>query len=333
MAYYPIIDIDKYIWGIDVSQYQDNPGTLKKPDLKKAQDLGCRFVVIRSSYGVVKDRLYEHFAEQAQLIKMPMALYHYMDYYSHTSKGLTSTAWGQAQGEFLKSIVKINPVRSFVDVESSSVAQNISLVWGTAMTIMDNIFARVDPVCGAMGIYASTGWLPKFFDYQKWRECFAANYNPVSETYIRNKVREAKFANLLIWQATSSGDIDGDFTADGYEMGMETNSLDIDVFMKDEGAFKVFFKVSDVPQVSDPVIDIPDIEPGEPMIEKKKAIAPVRVRTATKVPTLFSFTHETLTIGEEVEILERVVSGKYTWVRIGYHQWCCEKEGDRVYLQ
>lgn len=59
----------------------------------------------------------------------------------------------------------------------------------------------------------------------------------------------------------------------------------------------------------------------------------LRIRTSSKAPTLFSIVQDKLAEGIDVEILERVVSGNYTWVRIGYRQWVCEREGGTTYLE
>ncbi|MEL7589766.1 MAG: peptidoglycan DD-metalloendopeptidase family protein [Anaerolineaceae bacterium] len=234
---------DGRIEGIDISQFQDDYYTAKKPDLKQAAANGAKFYYMRSSYGQVEDRMFRHFLEQGRGV-MDQAAYHYMDYYSYSSLGYNSTKWGVIQGEKIISLLKGNPMPIFIDVESASpsYAPNISKVWGTAMTILDNILKTVDDHFGvATGIYASTGWLKKFYGYHKWRPLWAANYNKVGPEVVRKLVADAGFTDLLIWQYASHGDIDGDGTGDGRDLGFESNGLDLNLWMQSKERYDEFF--------------------------------------------------------------------------------------------
>jgi hypothetical protein len=343
-----LLSQDGRIEGIDISQFQDDYATVKKPDLRLAAANGARFYYMRTSYGRVEDRMFRYFLEQGRGL-MDQAAYHYMDYYSHPSLGYNSTKWGVIQGEKIISLLKNDHMPIFIDVESASpaYAPNISTVWGTAMTILDNILKVVDDHFGtATGIYASTGWLGKFYPYHRWRPLAAANYNPTTPESIRRIVKNAGWTDLVIWQYASHGDINGDGIPDGKLMGMETAALDLDLWMQDQARYDEFFR-KDSPVVTDPAdgeeapIDKPDDEvleqkPNMKSVEIKKVKqgrGGLRVRTSVKAPTLFSLVQDKLVEGTEVEILERVVSGNYTWVRIGYRQWVCEREGVTVYLE
>ncbi len=337
---------DGKIEGIDISQFQDNYSTAKKPDLKMAAANGARFYYMRTSYGRVEDRMFRYFLEQGRGL-MDQAAYHYLDYYSHPSLGYTSTKWGIIQGEKIISLLKEDPMPIFIDVESASpaYAPNISTVWGTAMTILDNILKVVDDHFGtATGIYASTGWLGKFYSYHKWRPLAASNYNPTTPESIRKIVKSAGWTDLVIWQYASHGDINGDGTPDGRLMGMEITALDLDLWMGDQARYDEFFRRTNAVVTDEDapiVIEKPDDEvqeqkPNMKSVEIKKVKqgrGGLRVRTSSKAPTLFSIVQDKLAEGTEVEILERVQSGQYTWVRIGYRQWVCEREGETVYLE
>jgi len=335
-------------FGIDVSQFNDYANTSKKPDLKAAAKAGAEFGIYRSSYGRVEDPLFKHYFDTGAGSLLP-AMYHYEDYYSHTCLNLNSTQWGIQQGKFVYSLWKDRKCPIFIDVESASasIARNISLEWNTAMTILDNILKTLDDLTGSYtGIYASTGWLNKFYVYQRTRPLFAANYNkytpdgsPMSVEYILKLVKGMGYTDPCIFQYRSDGDIDADGDSDARMMGMENTSLDLNVWIGTEERYREFFGVKNVPTSETPVvIDTP--KPAEPSQSKAfevKHVKPgitLKVRTSKSTPTLLSVVApERITAGEEVTILERRVSGKYTWVRIGWRQWICEEEDGVAYLE
>lgn len=316
--------------GFDASQYQDKPDTTIKPDVQKAAALGCDFIVMRSSYGVTKDPLYDYFYQSSKGL-MDQADYHYLDYYGHAWRNLKPAYWGEMQAEKIYELANGLPV--FMDIESAgSYAPKIYEVWPTAVTIFDAAIARLDKLTNrATGFYFSTGMLNSFYAYHKWRPLFVANYNPVTPDYIRSIVKKAGWTDLLIWQYQSNGDIDGDGKGDGIRMGMETSALDLDIWMASEERYKQFFGQLPAPEDKPEVIEVPEEED----VAEVKVVAPgrsgLRIRTMPSTSVFSSWIWK-LNEGEKVEILERVVSGDMTWVRIGYRQWVCERQGDVEYL-
>lgn len=232
------------IEGIDVSQYQDYFNTAIKPDLQKAVNNGAKFCIIRGSYGVTQDVLYQHFLQTS----LPIGYYHYMDYYSYPNYGVTPAEWGKRQGKKIIELLNGRDIPVFIDVESASVATNIANVWGTAMTILDNILSTVDTLGRVTGIYASTGWLKKFYSYHKFRPLWAANFNKTTPENIRKIVSDAGWSDLVIWQYGSHGDINGDGISDGKLMGMESDGLDLNLWMKTVSDFNEFFRQKTVVQ-------------------------------------------------------------------------------------
>jgi GH25 family lysozyme M1 (1,4-beta-N-acetylmuramidase) len=244
---------DYLLRGIDVSQFNDIPNA-KLPDVKKAVDLGVKFIIYRSGYGQVQDKLFTHFKDSTKGI-CDRAVYHYLDYYSHTSLGINSSQWGIKQAEFIWKLIKDDPVPVFIDIEKASIAASIETVWGTVVTILDNLLLKLDTLSGkTTGIYCSAGLLPKFHTYHKQRPLFVANYNPVSVERLKKIVADAGWTNLLIWQYASNGDVDGDGLGDGIRYGMEYKYLDLDIWLADPLKYKEFFGVK--PTVEDVPLEL-----------------------------------------------------------------------------
>lgn len=352
-----IVDLKNRIWGVDVSHWQDYSDTVKLPDLKLLKDAGCRFVIARSLDGYTEngkpriDRLFWHYVEEALKNGMAVANYAYLNYYSHKYLGINSTKWGEMQGNVVADIIRKQWMRTFIDAEKSPLVDGkIELVWNTVITIADNMIKKIDDASGtATGWYLPTGWLKEYLpNYHKMRPLLAANYNNVSEDYVKRVVREAGCIDLKIVQVNSLGDINGDLIPDGRKLGFENPNVDIDLFPGSESEFnEFFFKKEQQPEEPPVVIDIPDDEvqenPNMVTVEKKTVVLTVRVRLSKNAPTLIGniisgvINTERLTPGEVVHVLQRVVSGRYTWVQIGWRQWCCEKEvvngNDVIYLE
>jgi len=304
------------IKGIDVSQYNGTYTDTKLPQVSKFKDMGGRFIIIRSSYGRVADRAYPFFVKASKGV-LDIALYHYMDYYSHTSLGITSSQWGIKQAEKIWELNRENNYPVFIDVESASVATNIANVWPTAMTILDNILQRYDELSGkTTGIYASTGWLPKFYDYHRSRPLFAANYNPLAPDQIRSIVSKSGFTNLLIWQYSSTGNA-------GF-----SSPCDMNAWMQDEDCYRQFFS-------SSPVVMNPNPEPEpEPVKTRLVDIKTVQVGTLNirrGAGTNFGIVG-TLVRGNVVECLEYKTVNGNTWARVGQSQWVAAVYNGQNYI-
>ena len=337
-----IVNLKNRIWGVDVSHWQDYADTEKKPDLKMLKDAGCRFVIARSLDGYTEngkpriDRLFWYYIEEALKNGMAIANYAYLNYYSHPYLKINSTQWGEMQGNVVADIIRQQWMRTFIDAEKSPLVDGkIELVWNTVLTIADNMIKKIDDATGeATGWYLPTGWLRDYLPpYHKMRPLLAANYNNVTEDYVKGIVKAAGCTDLKIIQVNSLGDINGDKIPDGRKLGFENPNVDIDVFVGSEEDFNnFFFRAEQQPKQPPIVIEIPDDEvkenPNMVMIEKKTVkINGLRIRTSKTAPTLLSMVApDKLNAGDEVYVLHRVVSGKYTWIQIGFRQWCCERE-------
>lgn len=322
------MDLYSRIWGIDVSQYNGNFTASRLPALNKFTALGGRFIIIRSSYGVVTDKAFPYFLQAAKDAGLNIALYHYMDYYSHTAKGITSSQWGIQQAEKIWELNKTFNFPVFIDVESASIAPNISTVWPTAMTILDNIFRRYDALSGkTAGLYASTGWLIKFYDYQKSRPLFAANYNPHTPDEIQSIVKNTGFTNLVAWQYASHGDINGDGVGDGVRMGMDNPSCDLNIWMRDAAHYQSFFG-----GVTPPVVVEPEPEPiqNTRLVDVKTVqIGTLNIRRGAG--TSYGVAG-TLLRGNVVECLEYKLVNGNTWARVGQAQWIAANYNGQNYI-
>ena len=251
---------DFILRGIDVSQFNDIPNN-KLPDVKKAVDLGCKFIIYRSGYGQVRDLCFPHFDTTSKRIA-DRAIYHYLDYYSHTSLGISSSAWGKRQAAFIWKLIKDDPKPVFIDVEKASIAPKVEEVWGTVVTILDNLLYDLDNLSGKKtGIYCSTGLLPKFYAYHKNRPLFVANYNPITVEKLRSLVKNAGWTDLLIWQYASNGDVNGDGIGDGIKYGMEYKYLDLDVWLADTGRYIEIF--GSKPTSEDEPIVVPELSDSQ----------------------------------------------------------------------
>lgn len=261
-----ILNLKDRIWGVDVSKWQDDATTTKKPNLKMLADAGCKFVIARSTDGYVSkgkptiDPLFHYFIEESLKYGMLVANYPYMNYWSHVANGMNSTQWGILQGQTVVEAIKpYGFIRTFMDLESSRFAPTkIEVVWGTAITIMDNEIKVIDDATGIdTGIYGSTGRLNMYHPYHRTRPLFAANYNPVSEEYINRIVLQGGWKNLLVIQANSTGDINNDSIPDGLRLGMENKAVDIDLWTADDQKFVEFFTGKTAQPTPPPVVTEP----------------------------------------------------------------------------
>ncbi len=351
-----IVDLKNRIWGLDVSHWQDYADTPQLPDLKKAKEMGCRFIIARSLDGNLEngkphiDRLFWYFMEETYKNGMFFAQYPYLNYLSHTYLGLNSTQWGIVQGKVVAEIVKAHPMPVFVDGETAPGGPKIETMWGTAMTIYDNMHQEIDDANGrATGEYWPTGWLTRPGEYRRWRPLLAANYNAVSEAYVRGVVASAGWNDLVMIQVSSLGDINGDLVPDGRELGFENPRVDVDVCVKTEAELYEFFgaKAPEEPEEPPVVIDYPDDEVKNMVTLEKKVVVVdgLRVRMSQNAPSLIGKVlsglifdeYKYIPRGQEVMVHQRVVSGPYTWIKVGWNQWICEKEvvggKEKVYVE
>lgn len=70
------------VWGVDISKWQDAPGTLWEPDLQKLVDAGMKFCFVRASYGKNKDIDFDYNWHEAKRVGLLRGAYHYIDWYS-----------------------------------------------------------------------------------------------------------------------------------------------------------------------------------------------------------------------------------------------------------
>lgn len=200
------------------------------------------FAIPRSSFGQVVDSKYKEIDGEIVKYNFDEAIYHYLDYYSHTSVGINSTQWGIRQGQ----IINANNPRKlpvFIDIENSSNQATVIKKWGTVVTILDNILYQVDQYNGMTnGIYASLGLLNSFYGYHKHRPLWVAWYSDKTIEQVLEAVTKTGFTNPYIWQALSNGDMDGTGKGNGLDVGTSYKTLDLNYWLRSEEDYLSFFR-------------------------------------------------------------------------------------------
>jgi GH25 family lysozyme M1 (1,4-beta-N-acetylmuramidase) len=244
----PMIFKDYPIRGIDISQYNDKPDTVKLPDLEKAKAQGISFVSPRVGYGVVSDPVFSHYWKQAKelgIIRMP---YFYLDYYSFKYLKISEEQWGVKQANFAWKILQSDPGECplMLDVEESvnygwkfAPENNLSL-----NKISRNFLTQYDRLSGGKaGIYTSLGYLHWLNDWHRDRPLWMARYNElVTPEKCKADARKIWKVDPIIWQYASHGDVDKDGYGEGYDFGMENPRLDLNIWIDTIEAWAQFSK-------------------------------------------------------------------------------------------
>jgi hypothetical protein len=108
------------------------------------------------------------------------------------------------------------------------------------------------------GIYTSVGWLPWFYSWFKNRPLWVAWYNDTkTPKQVQALVTTYKWTGtLLMWQYASDGDLDDNGTSDGYSMGSQIKTLDLNWFLAPEPVYNALFNAN-VVVVEPPIVITP----------------------------------------------------------------------------
>ena len=236
------------IKGFDVSQWNDNQETVYVPDFDALIARGFKFVGIRTSYGIVKDKDFDAFWGEAKgkLIRVP---YHFLYYYCYVQLKISPAEWGRRQARFVWSLLKDDPgeasklckkykrVILLLDVENSGCAAAITEDnKSTVGVIINAFFPEFDTLSNSTsGIYTNQGYLFVFGASHKTRPLWFSWYNrKVTIERIREVLAAWHYTGeFIILQYTSDGDIDDDGISDARALGMESSSLDLNVWLGD----------------------------------------------------------------------------------------------------
>jgi GH25 family lysozyme M1 (1,4-beta-N-acetylmuramidase) len=316
---------------VDVSYHQDDYDTTYVPVLDHLLAIGFMGIMVRVGWGLVIDRMFKTFWKAAKLIGLKRGGYWYLDYYSHKGK-MNAEEWGAEQAEQCYEALKGDPgeMRLALDCEEFGGAWRISyLNRGDYQAVMRGFLKRWKELTGSYPIiYCSPGFIWVFEAWVKELDLWVAIYNrniskERSVEYAREKGWKGR---ILFWQYTSDGDVDDNGTADGLEMGMETKTLDLDVWL---GTLEEFSKYCGTtpPVVTPPVEDEPVPEDtGEwqtKVIRFMKVKSPdgLNIRAEGRYGSSWQAWMPNETI---VPLLETVKRSGEIWHRIGYNQWCAE---------
>jgi GH25 family lysozyme M1 (1,4-beta-N-acetylmuramidase) len=323
------IVFDQYpLRGIDVSVYNDNPNTPQGLDFQKAKDAGVKFVLIRSSYGIVTDgEFIESWASAKGLF--PRGPYHYMDYYSHLIKGISDLIWGQQQAEKVYSLVKDDNDNTitWLDIEKASMAPKIEDVIDRVRRIASAFLARMDQLNGKLnGLYLSLSYLKFFLGFKNrplWLALYNEDYTP--ESAIAAARAMGWTGPIYIWQYASDGDTGTDGIGDGIRLGMEAMALDLNIWLGTEQEFNDFWKVTVTPP---PV----PTEPKTRVVPMGKTL--VNGQSLRKAPNTSATIVDKLIAGREVELLgfAKDALGN-TWYRLGPDLWAAKTYGGTRFIE
>ena len=320
---------------IDVSRYQDKVDTPYKPTFEKVAKAGFLGVAIRVGYGLVLDTLFRWFWKVAKGI-LHRKPYWYLDYYSHRGTSTTDTEWGIEQAHVCYEALKddFGEMPLALDCEDSKYGGSITLLNKggynkIAKAFRDEWFKLTGRICE---IYCSPGFMWVFEDWAKDCDLWLAWYNRwMTKAYIFAEIiKHGWRGTIRMWQYTNDGDINDDGTPDGLQLGMETNALDLNVFVpfRDENAMEEFslYCGSTPPPVTPPGEDEPTVPYptyGSTKIIELKTVKCSSGLNIRKSPNVIPTNIVGYLAGgqKDVEILEVINSGQNIWARVGQAQF------------
>jgi len=233
---------------IDVSKWQDDYYTPYKPTLNKVAAEGFMGVIARVGYGLIKDRMFDHFVAEAKRNNLVYGGYWFLDYYSHKDTGMTASEWGIEQAyqcyDFMKADMTMLPLA--LDCEQATSAGKIDYSVQKEYNECARGFA--DTWFKLSGkrvmLYCSPGFFWVFYSWAKSLDMWIAWYNRwVTEAQVEQKARDKGFTGVIrMWQYASDGDINDDGVADGLTLGMETSALDLNVYVGEDNSISAFSK-------------------------------------------------------------------------------------------
>lgn len=317
------------IVGIDISAFNNVGDTSHVLDPQKVVETGVDFVAVRSSYGKVIDQAFKAFWAALRGLVLRIQ-YHYMDYYSHVKLGLTPVQWGEIQAQTVFDATKDDNdgCIAFLDIEKASFAPKIEDVLSLVQVIAQAFLLKLDSLNGKVnGLYLSLSYL-KYFLFAKHRPLWLALYNEyyTPEQAVALARSKGWTGPVYIWQYASDGDIDDDSLADGLKMGLESNFVDLNIWVNSEEAYNNFGKVT----VTNP-------EPPVPLIPKtttyQKGLTLVNGQNMRALPSATSPIVGTINAGIEIPILAygKDIFGN-PWLRIGHNQWIAQQYSTRKFV-
>lgn len=231
------------IIGIDLSKYNDNPNTPQVVDPQKVVDTGIDFTAIRSTVGKWLDPKFKQFWAALRGFVLRIQ-YHYMDYWSHTGLGLTAEQWGQVQAQTAYDSTKDDNdgCPAFLDIEKASFAARIEDVLPLVQSIAKAFLLKLDALNGKKnGMYLPLSYI-KYFLFAKDRPLWLALYNEyyTPEQAVALARSKGWTGPIYMWQYASDGDIDDDGVADGLKIGVESRTVDLNIWVGTEEEFKNF---------------------------------------------------------------------------------------------
>lgn len=250
---------------IDISRFQDDFDTSYKPTFEKVKAAGFLGVVVRVGYGLAIDALFAWFWKMAKglLERKP---YWYLDYYSHRGTGTTDEEWGIEQANTCYDALKADPGEAPLAVDCENcpgVAAVTYLTRASYNRVLKAFIREWKRLTGkTVDIYCSPGFMWVFDAEIRAMDLWLALYNrwltaAQAVTYARSKGWTGR---VLLWQYTSDGDANDDGTADGKNLGMETDALDLNVWLGSVEEWSAYCGGTMAPVVPEPPIPpvIPD---------------------------------------------------------------------------
>ena len=309
------------IKGIDVSQWQ---GSI---EFDKAMNMSPDFVAIKVGAGNTIDPKFSinYAAAKGKVFRIA---YWYMDYYSNyfptsSAYGLSDEAWGKKQAENCWNQIKGDKDNYvFLDIENatSKTALPVTSYTSRAQKIARAFLERMDVLNGKTnGIYCSLGLLTWFGVWFRNRPLWVAWYNEVMSVlgiWVARSLKSVIDAvrgkgwtgKVLMWQYTSDGDIDDNGFGDGVLYGMESKSLDLNIWLESKEEFAAF--------KGNVVIPEPPTSPVTEGLFWAQCTA-AKSLTIRKLPNGSATVFGYLMNGEKKMVYE-VSNG---WYRIGEGQW------------
>jgi GH25 family lysozyme M1 (1,4-beta-N-acetylmuramidase) len=342
----PYTDIQVQI--VDVSQFQDNPGTAYKPDIDKLVLAGFLGIAVRVGYGRRIDSSFYDFwiTSKGKLQRKP---YWYGDYYSHKKfiqPNISDHDWGVEQGHNWFNAMKgdFGEVPGALDCEPSSIGGNINILNRYSYNVIMRAIAETyDSLTGGIcEIYCSPGFIPNLYAWARTRTLWVAWYDrtKTKEQVIAECRRQGWLGPIKIWQYTSDGDINMDGVGDGIQLGMETADLDFNGYLDDLQSWSIY--CGSAPSVP---VEPEEPEVTEPVLNKEKIVKLVTIKSLDglnirDIPKDYA---GSTVIGwmepnREIELLEKKVIGANIWYRIGQGtrtkaQWCAYTYNGITFLE
>jgi hypothetical protein len=333
---------------VDVAKFQDNPGTLYKPDINKLVLAGISGIAVRVGLGRVQDSSFPWFwsTSKGKLKRKP---YFYGDYYSHKkymTNGPSDYDWGVEQGNNWFKFMNgdFGEVPGALDCEASDKGWKITVLnRGSYNVIMRAIAETYDSLTGKeCEIYCSPGFIPNLYPWARTRTLWVAWYDrkQTKESIIAECRRQGWKGPIKIWQYASDGDIDMDGVGEGIDLGMETADLDLNGYLEDIKSWSIYCGSTPAIQIDEP--EEPEIKP---VISKEKLVQLATIVSSDglnirDIPKDYkgSSVIGWMESGKVIELLEQKTIGNNIWYRVGQGngkkaQWCAYRYDGTTFLE